>query len=322
MASLSAQEIALRIGGTVEGDPSVRVSAPARIEYGKPGTICFYANPKYERYLYGCKADIIIVPADFSPSEPLPQTLIRVEDPYQGVTTLLEVFDALRRGKPRGNRFAARWLDYRNYIAASARIGRGTHIYPQVFIGPKVRIGRDCLIYPGVRIYHDCVIGDGCIIHANAVIGADGFGFTRQEDGTYRKIPQTGNVLIGNNVEIGAGTTVDRAMMGSTIIRDGVKIDNQCQIGHNVEICENTVISAQCGIAGSTKVGRNCIIAGQTGLADHITVADNTTFAARTGVAGSVRKEGETLMGFPAIDRMEYLRAYAVFRQSGKKKNQ
>ena len=320
MVTLSAKEIADRIGGTVEGNPEVRVSAPARIESGRPGTICFYANPKYRKYLYDCKADIIIVSRDFVPEEPLKATLIRVDNPYDGVTSLLGLFDSLKRGKPIGNRFFARWIEYRNYIAASARIGRGTHIFPQVHIGKKVRIGRNCIIYPGVRIYRDCLIGDNCIIHANAVIGADGFGFTKQEDGTYVKIPQTGNVEIGNNVEIGAGTTVDRAMMGSTLIHDGVKIDNLCQIGHNVEIGENTVISAQSGIAGSTKVGRNCIIAGQSGIADHLTIADNTTIAARTGVAGNVKKEGETLLGFPAIDHQEYLRAYAIFRQSGKKK--
>ncbi|MBO4571217.1 MAG: UDP-3-O-(3-hydroxymyristoyl)glucosamine N-acyltransferase [Bacteroidales bacterium] len=320
MVSLTAKEIAERIGGTVEGDPQVRVSAPARIEYGRPGTVCFYANPKYESYLDSCKADIIIVGRDFEPKQPLTATLIRVDDPYKGVTLLLEFFDSLKKNKLRGNRFSARWLDYRNHIAVSARIGRGTHIFPQVHIGRKVRIGSNCIIYPGVRIYHDCEIGDNCIIHANAVIGADGFGFTKMEDGTYRKIPQTGNVVIGNNVEIGAGTTVDRAMMGSTVIRDGVKIDNLCQIAHNVEIGENTVISAQCGIAGSTRIGRNCIIAGQSGVADHVTVADNTTIAARTGVAGNVKKEGGTLLGFPAIDYWDYMRAYAVFKQSGKKK--
>ena len=320
MVTLSAQEIADRIGGTVEGNPAARVSAPARIESGRPGTVCFYANPKYEQYLYSCKADIIIVARNFEPKQPLKATLVRVDDPYKGVTSLLGIFDTLKKGRLRGNRFAARCLDYRNHIAASARIGRGTHIFPQVHIGRKVRVGRNCIIYPGVRIYRDCVIGDNCIIHANAVIGADGFGFTRQEDGTYVKIPQTGNVVLGNNVEIGAGTTVDRAMMGSTLIRDGVKIDNLCQVGHNVEIRENTVISAQCGIAGSTIIGRNCIIAGQSGIMDHITVADNTTIGARTGVAGSVKEEGRTILGFPAIDRTEYLRAYALFRQAAKKK--
>ena len=320
MVAFSAQDIADHIGGTVEGNPGTMVSAPARIESGRPGTVCFYANPKYEHCLYSCKADIIIVARDFEPKQPLTATLIRVDDPYKGVTSLLELFDSLKKGSLRGNRFSARWFDYRNCIAASARIGRGTRIFPQVYIGRNVRIGRSCIIYPGVRIYSDCIIGDNCIIHSNAVIGADGFGFSKRDDGTYRKIPQTGNVILGNDVEIGAGTTVDRAMMGSTIIRDGVKIDNLCQIGHNVEIGENTVISAQSGIAGSTKVGRNCIIAGQSGLTDHITVADNTTVAARTGVAGSVKREGETIMGFPAIDRLEYLRAYALFRQAAKKR--
>lgn len=320
MVAFSAQDIADHIGGTVEGNPGTMVSAPARIESGRPGTVCFYANPKYEHHLYSCKADIIIVARDFEPKQPLTATLIRVDDPYKGVASLLELFDSLKKGSLRGNRFSARWFDYRNCIAASARIGRGTRIFPQVYIGRNVRIGRSCIIYPGVRIYSDCIIGDNCIIHSNAVIGADGFGFSKRDDGTYRKIPQTGNVILGNDVEIGAGTTVDRAMMGSTIIRDGVKIDNLCQIGHNVEIGENTVISAQSGIAGSTKVGRSCIIAGQSGLTDHITVADNTTVAARTGVAGSVKREGETIMGFPAIDRLEYLRAYALFRQAAKKR--
>lgn len=205
-------------------------------------------------------------------------------------------------------------------MASSARIGKGTYIYPQVYLGPHVKVGRDCILYPGVKIYHDCVIGDRCIIHANAVIGSDGFGFAPTEDGSYKKIPQTGNVILENDVEIGACTTIDRSTMGSTVIHSGVKVDNLCQIAHNVEVGDNTVMAALSGIAGSSKIGKQCMIGGQSGVIGHIEVADHTTIAARSGVIGNVRKEGETLLGYPAFDHKEYLKAYAVFKSAAKKK--
>ena len=315
---ISAQEIAERLGGTVEGNPQARVYAPARIEHGKPGTVCFFANPKYEHYVYECKADIILVSKDFQPKQPVSATLVRLDDPYAGVAALLGWFNELKKQKRGGNSFRCRFA-YDISVAVSARIGRGSRIYPQVYIGPHVRIGRDCIIYPGVKIYHDCIIGDNCIIHANSVIGSDGFGFAPVGDGTYKKIPQTGNVILEHDVEIGACTTIDRSTMGSTIIHSGVKIDNLCQVAHNVEVGDNTVIAAQSGIAGSTKVGRQCVIGGQSGIIGHIEVADNTTLAARSGIIGNVRKEGEILLGYPAFDRKEYLKAYAAFKAAAKK---
>ena len=316
---VSAAEIAKYLNGTIEGDPSVTVSSPARIEYGKKGDICFFANPKYERYVYSCKADIILVNRSFVPKQAVSATLIRVDDAYKAVADLLTWWQKMKKSRVRGNSFRCR-LAFDIHIAWSARIGRGTKIYPMVYVGPHVRIGRNCIIYPGVKIYHDCVIGDNCIIHANAVIGADGFGFAPCPDGSYEKIPQTGNVVLEDNVELGANTTVDRSTMGSTIIHKGVKIDNLCQIGHNVEVGDNTVMAAMSGVAGSSKVGKQCIIGGQSGIIGHITVADHTTVASRTGVIGAVKKEGQTLLGFPAIDHKEYMRAYAVFKQNGKSK--
>lgn len=317
MIRVSAQDIATRLGGELVGNPDVTVSAPARIESGRPGTVCFYANPKYERYVYGCKADVLIVNRTFVPRQPVSATLVKVDDAYAAVAELLVWFEQLRRSRPRGNRFLSR-LSLRRSIAPSARIGRGTCIFPQVYIGARVRIGRDCILYPGVRIYHDCVIGNGCILHANAVIGADGFGFAPTADGSYKKIPQTGNVVLEDDVEIGACTTVDRATMGSTVIRRGVKLDNLCQVAHNVEVGPDTVMAAQSGIAGSAKIGQGCIIGGQSGVTGHVSVAGHTTIAARTGVIGNVRKEGEVLLGYPAIDHKTYMRAYARFKAEGK----
>ena len=314
---VTAREIAERLGGELVGNPDVTVSAPARIESGRPGTVCFYANPKYEHYLYTCRASVILVNRTFEPAKPVAATLVKVDDAYASVAELLGWFEQLRKSRPRGNRICARF-SLRRSIACSARIGRGTSIFPQVYIGPRVKIGRDCILYPGVKIYHDCVIGDRCIVHANAVIGADGFGFAPTADGSYRKIPQTGNVVLEDDVEVGACTTIDRATMGSTVIRRGVKLDNLCQVAHNVEMGENTVMAAQSGIAGSAHVGGQCMIGGQSGINGHISVADHTTVAARTGVIGNVKKEGEVLLGYPAIDHKTYMKAYAKFKAGGK----
>lgn len=316
---ITAKTLAEVLGGEVVGDPSVTVSEPARIEQGRKGTICFYANPKYEHYVYQTKASILLVNRDFDPKSPISATLIKVDDAYASVAKLLSYFSSLKKSRLRGNRLAAR-LSLRTSVSASSRIGKGTHIFPQVYIGPRVKIGSNCILYPGVRIYHDCVIGDNCILHGNAVIGADGFGFAPVEDGSYEKIPQLGNVVLEDNVEIGACTTVDRATMGSTIVRRGVKIDNLCQVAHNVEMGSDTVMAALSGIAGSARIGSSCMIGGQSGILGHISVADHTTVAARTGVIGTVRKEGETLLGYPAIDHQTYMRAYALFKRSGSQK--
>ena len=324
-----AKEIAEILNGTVDGNPEVSVSTFARIETGKPGAISFFANPKYEQYVYTSKSDIIIVNKSFEPKESVSATMVRVDDAYAAVAALLDYVTAKKRSyrRYRGCRSSIRWSaklgkkvyvgDFA-YVGKRARIGDYTKIYEHVYVGDDVKIGSHCIIYPGVRIYAGCVIGDNVIIHANAVIGSDGFGFAPLEDGTWKKIEHTGNVVIGNDVEIGANTCVDKSQMGSTVIQDGVKLDNLCQIAHNVEVGKNTVMAAQTGIAGSTKMGEHCIVAGQVGIAGHINIADNTTIGAQSGVLGAIKESGKTWMGSPAIPYREYLRAYAVFRKAGK----
>ena len=324
-----AKEIAEILGGTVDGNPEVTVTSFARIESGKPGTISFFANPKYEQYVYTSKADVIIVNRSFEPKEPVQATMVRVDDAYAAVAALLDYVTAKKRSykRYRGCHSKVRWSakvgkkvyvgDFA-YVGKYSQIGDYTKIYEHVYIGDDVRIGSHCIIYPGVRIYPGCVIGNNVILHANAVIGADGFGFAPLEDGTWKKIEHTGNVIIEDDVEIGANTCVDKSQMGSTIVRQGVKIDNLCQIAHNVEVGRNTVMAAQTGVAGSTKIGEHCIIAGQVGIAGHLTIANNTTIGAQAGVLGKVRKEGEVLMGSPAFNLNDYMRSYAIFKRAGK----
>ena len=324
-----AKEIAEILGGTVDGNPEATVTAFARIESGKPGTICFFANPKYEHYVYSCKADIIIVNKSFEPKEPVHPTMVRVDDAYSAVASLLDYVTAKKRSyrRHRGWHSKVRWsarLGKKVYVGDFAYIGRNacigdcTKIYENVYIGDGVKIGSFSTIYPGVRIYPGMEIGDRVIIHANAVIGADGFGFAPLEDGTWKKIEHTGNVIIEDDVEIGANACIDKSQMGSTVIRKGAKIDDLCMIAHNVEVGRNTVMAAMTGIAGSTKVGEHCIFGGQSGIAGHITIADNTSLGAQTGVLGSIKTPGQSFMGTPAIPYREYLRSYAVFKKAGK----
>ncbi len=328
--NFKAKELAEILGGTVEGNPEIEVSNFARIESGKPGTICFFANPKYEHYVYECKADIIIVNKTFEPQQAVAATMIRVDDAYAAIASLLDYVTAKRRAYKRhrgcrskyyfSTRFGKKvYVGDFAYIGRRSRVGDYSKIYEHVYIGDDVQIGSGCIIYPGVRIYPGMVIGNNVIIHANAVIGSDGFGFAPLPDGSYKKIEHTGNVIIEDDVEIGANTTIDKSQMGSTIIRRGVKIDNLCQIAHNAEIGENTVMAAATGIAGSTKIGKNCIFGGQSGIAGHITVADRTTLGAQTGVTSTIKEEGQVLMGSPAIPVRAYLRAYAAFRKQGQK---
>ena len=325
-----AREIADILGGTVDGNPDASVTTFARIEQGKPGAICFFANPKYEQYVYECKADIIIVNKTFEPKHPVSATMIRVDDAYAAVASLLDYVTARKRSykRYRGCRSRVRWSsrigrkvyigDF-TYVGRRAVVGDYTKIYENVYIGDDVKIGSHCIIYPGVKIYPGMVIGNNVILHANTVIGSDGFGFAPLEDGTWKKIEHTGNVIIEDDVELGANVCVDKSQMGSTVIRKGTKIDNLCQIAHNVEIGRNTVMASMTGIAGSTKIGEHCIIAGQVGIAGHITIADNTTLGAQTGVMSSVKESGQTLMGSPAIPYRDYLRSYAEFKKAGKK---
>ena len=324
-----AKEIAEILGGTVDGNPDATVSTFARIESGKPGAICFFANPKYEHYVYECKADIIIVNKSFEPQKAVAATMVRVDDAYAAVASLLDYVTAKKRSfrRYRGLRSRIRWSakigrkvyvgDFA-YIGRRTRVGDYTKIYEHVYVGDDVTIGKNCILYPGVRIYPGMEIGDNVIIHSNAVIGADGFGFAPLEDGTWKKIEHTGNVVIEDNVEIGANTCVDKSQMGSTIIRKGVKLDNLCQIAHNVEVGPNTVMAAMVGVAGSSKIGEHCILGGQVGIAGHLTVADNTSFGAQAGLISNVKKPGQSYMGTPAIPYMDYMRSYAVFKKAGK----
>lgn len=324
-----AKEIAEILGGTVDGNPEVKVSTFARIESGKPGAICFFANPKYEHYVYCCKADIIIVNKTFEPKEPVSATMIRVDDSYAAVAALLDYVVARKRSyrRYRGLRSRIRWsakLGKKVYVGDFAYVGKRavvgdyTKIYENVFIGDDVKIGKYCIIYPGACIYPGMVIGDNVIIHSNAVIGSDGFGFAPLEDGTWKKIEHTGNVIVEDDVEIGACAGVDKSQMGSTIIGKGCKIDNHCQIAHNVEVGKNTVMASMCGIAGSTKVGEHCIFGGQSGVGGHLTIADNTSVGGQAGLLTNVRKPGQSFFGTPALPYMEYMRSYAVFKKNGR----
>lgn len=323
---VSAERIAQHFNGEIIGDPQVKVSSVAKIEYGKPGNICFLANPKYKHYLTTCKASVIIINKEFIPREPVAATLIVVENAYEAVASLLDLLNTLKRAGKSGKSFWARcaWSSKRGkgvYIGAfsvvgkKSVIGKGTQIHPQVYIGDRVSIGENCILYPGVKIYEGCKIGNNCILHANAVIGSDGFGFAPAQDGSYKKIPQTGIVTIEDDVEIGANTVIDRATMGVTLVKRGTKLDNLIQVAHNVEIGSDTVIAAQTGIAGSSKIGNRCQIGGQAGIAGHIVIADRTSIGAQAGVLGNVKKEGEVLLGTPAFDYKQYLKAYAIFRK-------
>jgi UDP-3-O-[3-hydroxymyristoyl] glucosamine N-acyltransferase len=307
-----AAQIAVFLNGTVEGNPDIRVSSLSKIEEGKAGTLSFLSNPKYTPYIYTTEASIILVNNDFAATQPITRTLIRVPDSYSAFAKLLEMFDQSKPEFSGISRMAS--------VAASARIGEGVSvgdfsvignnaligdhviIFPQVFIGECVKIGENTVIYPGTKVYKNCVIGSNCRLHAGVVIGSDGFGFAPQTDGEFRKIPQVGNVVIEDNVEIGSNTTIDRATMGSTYIRKGVKLDNLIQVAHNVEIGENTAIAAQTGISGSTKIGKNCLIGGQVGIVGHLTIADNVKIGAQSGVEGSITREGAAVLGVPAID--------------------
>lgn len=322
----TAQQLAHILHGTVEGDPQATATSFAKIEHGKPGNLCFFANPKYEQYVYTSKASVLLVNADFKPSAPVTPAMVRVENAYSALADLLKYVNdqhkTVRRHRGRCRIACSAKLGKRVWVGDFVTIGRKctvgdrTHISDNVTIGEGTVIGKDCIIYPGVHIFPGMVIGDRVILHAGCIIGDDGFGNAPRPDGTWEKIEHLGNVIIGNDVEIGSNTTVDRAPMESTIIGDGVRIDNLCMIAHNVVVGDNTVMAAQTGIAGSSKVGKNCILAGQVGIVGHVTIADNTTIGAKTGVIGNIRQSGETWFGTPAIKHRTFLKAYAKFKQS------
>jgi len=318
-----AQSIADFLGGTVEGDPNVTVTDVAKIEEGRPGTLAFLSNPKYNKYLYETEASIVIVNETFELESPVNATLIRVPDAYKAFASLLELYQ-----QAKGNKTGIEnpsfidttvqtgkdiYVGAFAYIGKNVKIGNYVKIYPQVYIGDNTIIGDDCILYAGVKIYENTKIGEACIIHSGAVIGADGFGFAPLEDGTYQKIPQVGNVVLEDFVEIGANTTIDCATMGSTIVRKGTKIDDLVMIAHNVEVGENTVMAAQTGIAGSTKVGRNCMFGGHVGIAGHITIGDYVNMGAMSGVHSSI-KSNKTVLGAPAMDIAQAAKVFAVYR--------
>jgi len=324
---ITAAQLAKMINATVEGDPEAGITAPAKIEEAGPGSITFLANPAYEHHLYTTGATAVLVSLDFTPREAVAPTLLRVEDVRRTVGELLAVYQQDEAAQTRRavsdhavvDPAAVLGKEVRigkfTIVEAGAEVGDGTVILDQVYVGPNVTVGKNCTIYPGVRLLRDCVLGDNCILHANVVIGGDGFGFNQDPTTkVYTKIPQVGNVVIEDEVEIGAGTTIDRAVMGSTVIRRGVKLDNLIQIAHNVEIGENTVIAALAGVAGSTKIGGNCQIGGQVGIAGHTVIADGARIQAQSGIASSTAPNA-TLGGTPAIHFNDYLRSYTIFKQ-------
>jgi len=320
----SASRIAELINGTIEGDPEVEVDYVSKIEEGKPGTISFLANPKYTQYIYNTKASIVIVNRDFKSEKEISATLIRVDDAYTAFAALLDHYNKIKFQKsgisPKAfvaeNASMGRDVYVGEFavISENSRIGDNARIYPQVFIGDNVTIGNNTTIYPGAKIYADSRIGNNCIIHAGVVIGSDGFGFAPQSESNFMKIAQIGNVILEDDVEIGSNTTIDRATLGSTIIRKGAKIDNLVQIAHNVEIGENTVIAAQTGISGSTKVGKNCMFGGQVGLIGHITIADDVKIAAQSGIGKNITKPGSIYQGSPAFEIGDYRKSYIHFK--------
>jgi UDP-3-O-[3-hydroxymyristoyl] glucosamine N-acyltransferase len=317
-------EIARFLNGEIVGNENISVTNVSKIEDGKPGTLAFLANMKYENFIYSTNASVVLVNKNFVPKEKINATLIKVDDAYQAFASLLDLYTqamaAVKTGieQPSFIDESAKvgqniYLGAFAYIGKNSKIGNNCKIYPQVYIGDNVSVGDDCIIYAGVKIYSDSQIGNRCILHSGVVIGPDGFGFAPIDDGTYKKIAQIGNTILEDDVELGANTTIDCGTMGSTIIRKGAKIDNLVQIAHNCEVGENTVMAAQTGLAGTSKVGKNCKFGGQVGLAGHLTIGDNVFIGAQSGVAKSVA-DNQIILGSPAIDIKEAIRAITVYK--------
>jgi UDP-3-O-[3-hydroxymyristoyl] glucosamine N-acyltransferase len=323
----TAEQIAGMLGGKVEGDSTTSVNSLSKIEEGKPGTLTFLANPKYVEYIYTTGASIAIVSNEFVPEKSLPATLtlIRVADAYGSFAKLLEAYNNLRQPKRLVDEKASVsasaivgkdcYIGAFTYIGEGAIIGNNVMIYPGSYIGEGVTVGDNTTVYAGVKIYSDCIIGSHCTLHSGVIIGGDGFGFAPNSENNYSKVPQIGNVIIEDHVEVGSNTTIDRATLGSTIIRKGVKLDNLIQIAHNVEIGENTVIAAQTGIAGSTHIGRDCMIGGQVGIIGHLHIADGTKIAAQSGVGHDIKEPNTIIQGSPAFAIMDYKKSYVGFRK-------
>lgn len=330
--NFTAEAIAGFLKGRVEGDAQASVSDVSRIEEGRTGTLSFLANPKYEKYIYDTRSTIVIVNEDFRPQGPISATLIRVRNAYEAFAELLQLYE---QGKPKKKGISDRssvaesavlgnevYVGDFTVVSDGVTIGDGVQLFPQVYVGDGVTIGEGTVIHPGVKIYEGNEIGSHCVIHAGAIIGGDGFGFAPGEENNYRKVPQVGKVIIEDHVEVGANTTIDRATMGATILRKGVKLDNLIMIAHNVEVGENTVMAAQTGISGSTKVGRNCMFGGQVGLIGHITIADGVKIAAQSGIPKSIRKEGAVVQGSPPLDFTHFQRCAVIFKNLPALRNQ
>lgn len=326
MSSVTAKMLQQLLGGELVGDPTATVSKPAKIEQGEEGAISFLGNLKYEPYLYTCQSSIILVPQDFEPKKPVKPTLLKVEDVYASLSVLLEHFGQQAQQttttaiSPQAYIHPTAQIGVNAHIEAFAYVGEGVIIgdnvtlYAHSYVGQSAVLGNQVVLYSGVKVYHHCQLGDRVIVHANAVIGSDGFGFAPQKDGSYKKIPQLGNVVIESDVEIGANTVIDRATMDSTHIGKGAKLDNLVQVAHNVGIGAHSVIASQVGIAGSTQLGTHCMIGGQAGFAGHLNIANGTKVQAQSGLAQSIKKEGTAVWGSPAIDYKHYYRCAIVFK--------
>lgn len=322
----SLKQIAHLVGGDLRGDGEILVHDFAKIEEGKPGCISFLGNPKYENYIYSTSSSAVIVSKNFEPRKEITTNLIAVEDPYLAIGNLMSEYQKLTKNQQMGReefsvvKESAKvaenaYIGSFAYISEGVVIKENAQIFPHVFLGKNVKIGKNTIIYSGAKIYDGIEIGDHCVIHAGAVIGSDGFGFAPDANGVYQDIPQLGKVIIGNHVSIGANTTIDRATMGATLIGNGVKLDNLVQIGHNVEIGDNTVIASQSGVAGSTKIGKSCLIAGQVGLVGHISIADGTKIGAQSGVSKSITTPGQSFSGRPLLPINEYLKQQVTLKK-------
>ncbi|MDH3323024.1 MAG: UDP-3-O-(3-hydroxymyristoyl)glucosamine N-acyltransferase [Flavobacteriaceae bacterium] len=323
----TATQISEILEGTIEGNPNVEVDTLSKIEEGEKGSLTFLSNPKYHSYLYSTNASIAIVNKDFIPEKEIKTTLIRVDDAYKSFTKLLEYYNQIKLHKsgietPSFIHESAKigkdiYVGAFAYISKNVKIGNEVKIYPNVFIGENVEIGDGTTVFSGAKIYSESQIGKHCTLHSGVIVGSDGFGFIPDKDGVYSKVPQIGNVIIEDHVDIGSATTIDRATLGSTIIRQGVKLDNQIQIAHNVEVGKNTVIAAQTGIAGSTKIGENCQIGGQVGIVGHIVIGNNVRIQAQSGIGRSI-KDYSVVQGSPALPYSDYNKSYVHFKNLSK----
>lgn len=321
----TAKEISLLLNGSLEGNPDVKVNQLAKIEEAKEGSLSFLANPKYEAFLYTTQASVVIVNEDLLIDKAISPTIIRVKDAYSSFSILLEKYNSIKLHKegieqpsfihPTAKIGKNVYIGAFAYIGAGAVIGDQTKIYPQCYVGDEVKIGNNSSIHAGVKIYHDCILGNNVTLHSGAVIGGDGFGFAPQTNGSYSKVSQIGNVVIEDDVEIGANTCIDRATMGSTVIKKGVKLDNLIQIAHNAEIGQNTVIASQTGISGSAKIGDNSIIGGQVGIVGHITLAKGTQIQAKSGINKSIEEEGKKWGGAPATSFHSYMKSQVIIQR-------